>query len=144
MEFLFSEDQEQFRENIARFLADRSPTTEVRKLMADEQGYDPEVWSMLSNQLGLCGIAVAEQYGGAGFGPQELAIACEEMGRALYCGPFMASAVCAATSSMEQMLMVDKVKGTPNSSAAWAARISPSARCMPARPVGANATGMDH
>ena len=96
MEFLFSEDQEQFRENIARFLADRSPTTEVRKLMADDQGYDPEVWSMLSNQLGLCGIAVAEQFGGAGFGPQELAIACEEMGRALYCGPFMASAVCAA------------------------------------------------
>ena len=96
MEFLFSEDQEQFRENIARFLADRSPTTEVRKLMADDQGYDPEVWSMLSNQLGLCGIAVAEQFGGAGFGPQELAIACEEMGRALYCGPYLASAVCAA------------------------------------------------
>ena len=40
MEFLFSEDQEQFRENIARFLADRSPPTEVRKLMADDQGYD--------------------------------------------------------------------------------------------------------
>ena len=76
MEFLFSEDQEQFRENIARFLADRSPTTEVRKLMEDDKGYDPEVWALLSNQLGLCGIAIAEQYGGAGFGPQELAIAC--------------------------------------------------------------------
>jgi alkylation response protein AidB-like acyl-CoA dehydrogenase len=95
-QFIFNEDQEQFRENLARFLADKSPTTEVRAQMADIRGYDPAVWSMLNQQLGLSGIAIAEQYGGAGFGPQELAIACEEMGRSLYCGPFFASAVCAA------------------------------------------------
>ena len=38
--------------------------------------------------------------------------------------------------------MVDKVNGTPNFSAAFAAKISPSARCMPVSPVGASATGM--
>ncbi len=38
--------------------------------------------------------------------------------------------------------MVDKVKGTPNFSHAFAARISPSACCMPVRPVGASATGI--
>ena len=38
--------------------------------------------------------------------------------------------------------MVDRVKGTPNASAACAARISPSACCMPVRPVGASATGI--
>ena len=48
----------------------------------------------------------------------------------------------AATSSMEQMLIVDRVKRTPNFSAACAARISPSACCMPVRPVGAMATGI--
>ena len=62
--------------------------------MADDQGYDPEVWSMLSNQLGLCGIAVAEQFGGAGFGPQELAIACEEMGRACTADHICVGGVC--------------------------------------------------
>src|SRR5450830_1474405 len=51
--------------------------------------------------------------------------------------------VFAATSSIEQMLMVDRVNGTPNFSAAWAARISPSACCMPVRPVGDRATGME-
>ncbi len=40
------------------------------------------------------------------------------------------------------MLIVDRVKGTPAFSAARAARISPSACCMPVRPVGAKATGM--
>jgi hypothetical protein len=43
---------------------------------------------------------------------------------------------------MEQMLMVDKQKGTPNFSAALAANISPSACCMPVNPVGASATGI--
>ena len=38
--------------------------------------------------------------------------------------------------------MVDSVNGTPNSSAALAARISPSACCMPVSPVGASATGI--
>ena len=50
--------------------------------------------------------------------------------------------VAAATSSIEQMLIVDSVKGTPNFSAARAARISPSACCMPVSPVGAIATGI--
>ncbi len=50
--------------------------------------------------------------------------------------------VCAATSSIEQMLIVLSVKRRPNFSAARAARISPSACCMPVRPVGASATGM--
>ena len=40
------------------------------------------------------------------------------------------------------MLIVDRVKGTPNCSAARAAAISPSGYCMPVRPTGASATGM--
>ena len=40
------------------------------------------------------------------------------------------------------MLIVETVTGTPNCSAARAARISPSACCMPVRPVGASATGI--
>ena len=39
--------------------------------------------------------------------------------------------------------MVESVNGTPNSSAARAASISPSACCMPVEPVGASATGID-
>ena len=45
-------------------------------------------------------------------------------------------------SSIEQMLIVESVNGTPNFSAARAARISPSAYCMPVSPVGASATGI--
>ena len=50
--------------------------------------------------------------------------------------------VASATSSSEQMLMVDSVNGMPMFFAAFAARISPSACCMPVSPVGAMATGI--
>src|SRR5215211_3751367 len=50
--------------------------------------------------------------------------------------------VFSAMSSMEQILTVESVNGIPNFSAALAARISPSARCIPVSPVGASATGI--
>ncbi len=58
-------------------------------------------------------------------------------------GTRRASVVCSATSSIEQIDMVDSVKGTPNFSAARAALISPSACCIPVMPTGASATGID-
>ena len=50
--------------------------------------------------------------------------------------------MCSATSSIEQIDMVESVKGTPNFSAARAALISPSAACIPVSPTGASATGI--
>ena len=50
--------------------------------------------------------------------------------------------VCAATSSIEQIDMVDSANGTLNRSAARAARISPSACCIPVSPTGASPTGI--
>ena len=96
MDVGFTEDQLQFREVVHRFLADKSPPSEVRRLMASDEGYDPEVWRQLCGEVGLAGTHLPERYGGFGFGPVELGIVAEEMGRHLYCGPFFSSAVMAA------------------------------------------------
>jgi alkylation response protein AidB-like acyl-CoA dehydrogenase len=96
--FIFTQDQEQFRDNVSRFLKDKSDSTEVRALMATDEGFDRAVWSQLSQELGLPGLHMPESLGGAGFGPVEMAIVCEEMGKTLYCGPYFASAVCAASA----------------------------------------------
>jgi alkylation response protein AidB-like acyl-CoA dehydrogenase len=50
----------------------------------------------MSDQLGLQGMAVPEEYSGSGFGYLELGIVMEEMGRALLCAPFLASVALAA------------------------------------------------
>ncbi len=96
--FAFTDEQQQFREAIRRFLNDRSPTTEVRRLMATAEGYDPAVWRQMSEELALPGIHIPEQYGGAGFGMVELCIVTEELGRALLCGPYFSTAVLAANA----------------------------------------------
>lgn len=96
MQLDFTEDQIQFREVVSRFLQDKSQTTAVRALMETEAGYDSAVWTQLTSEIGLAGTHLPETYGGFGFGPVELGITAEEMGRYLYCGPFFASAVMAA------------------------------------------------
>ncbi len=115
----FSEDQIQFRDVVSRFLSNKSPPVEVRRLMASEDGYDAAVWRQLCGEIGLAGIHIPEQYGGAGFGPVELGIVAEEMGRYLYCGPFFSSAVMAshallsyATEAHKVILLPDIAAGT--------------------------------
>ena len=98
IQFAFTDEQEQFRSAIRRFLSDRSPTTEVRRLMGTAEGYDPAVWRQLSEELALPGIHIPEQYGGAGFGMVELCIVTEELGRALLCSPYFSTAVLAANA----------------------------------------------
>ncbi len=96
--FAFTDEQEQFRETLRRFLKDKSPVTEVRRLMETDEGYDPAVWRALSNDLALPGIHIPAEYGGAGFGMVELCIVMEELGRALLCAPYFSTVVLAANA----------------------------------------------
>jgi alkylation response protein AidB-like acyl-CoA dehydrogenase len=93
-----SAEQEELRASVRRFLADRAPIGAVRTLMDTTDGLDPAVWRQAGEQLGLQGIAIPEEYGGAGFSFAEQAIVLEELGAALYGGPYLASAVLAATA----------------------------------------------
>jgi alkylation response protein AidB-like acyl-CoA dehydrogenase len=93
-----SAEQQELREAVRRFLAERAPLTRVRELMETTEGTDPGVWRQAATQLGLPGIAVPEEYGGAGFSFAEQAIVLEELGAALFTGPYLASAVLAATA----------------------------------------------
>jgi alkylation response protein AidB-like acyl-CoA dehydrogenase len=98
IQFAFTDEQEEFRAAIRRFLQEKSPPTEVRRLMETAEGYDPEIWRQLSEQLALPGIHIPEPYGGAGFGMIELCIVTEEMGRALLCAPYFSTTVLATNA----------------------------------------------
>ncbi|MFF3335278.1 acyl-CoA dehydrogenase family protein [Streptomyces sp. NPDC002888] len=98
MDFAFSDEQEELRRTVRAFLADTSPETEVRRLMETPEGFDRAVWRRMGTELGLQGLAVPEEYGGAGCGPVEVGVVMEEMGRALLCAPFLSSAVLATTT----------------------------------------------
>ncbi|WP_055612021.1 acyl-CoA dehydrogenase family protein [Streptomyces phaeochromogenes] len=98
MDFAFSDEQEELRRTVRAFLADTSPETEMRRLMETPEGFDRALWRRMGTELGLQGLAVPEEYGGAGYGPVEVGVVMEELGRALLCAPFLASAVLATTT----------------------------------------------
>ena len=99
MQFTFTDEQEELRRTMRRFLDEKSPTTEVRRLMETPDGYDEAVWKQMAQELGLQGLHIPESYGGQGFSFVELGIVLEEMGRALLCAPFF-STVCLAASAL--------------------------------------------
>ena len=98
MNFAFSEEQEELRRSVRRFLEDKSPMTEVRRLMETTEGFDRAVWDQMANQLGLQALAIPEEYGGAGFGYVELIVVFEEMGAALLCAPYFATVALGANA----------------------------------------------
>jgi alkylation response protein AidB-like acyl-CoA dehydrogenase len=98
MKLAVSAEQQELRDSVRRFLADRAPLSRVRELMEIDDGIDEILWRQAGAQLGLQGIAIGADYGGAGFSFAEQAIILEELGAALYGGPYLASAVLAATA----------------------------------------------
>ncbi|HEV3213222.1 MAG TPA: acyl-CoA dehydrogenase family protein [Acidimicrobiales bacterium] len=98
MNFGFSEEQEELRRLVRRFLEEKSPETEVRRLMATTEGYDPAVWRQMADQLALQAMTIPEAYGGAGFGYVELLVVLEEMGAALLCAPYFSTVALGANA----------------------------------------------
>lgn len=116
MSMEFTEDQIQFREMIGRFMSANSSPTDVRRLMETDDGYDPDMWRKLCDDLGLAGTPFPEAQGGFGFGPVELGIAMEQMGKHLYCGPYFSSAVMAGYALLflaeDKSLLADICSGS--------------------------------
>ncbi len=126
MKFSFSGEQDEFRSNLRRLLEDRSPTKEVRRLMETDQGYERDGWRAIDAALGLSAIRIPEAYGGYGLGFGDQCLVLEEMGRALLCAPYFATAVLAAgaivnagTEAEKQGLLPGIAAGDTTATLAW-------------------------
>jgi alkylation response protein AidB-like acyl-CoA dehydrogenase len=98
MSLVFTPEQEDLRRTVRAFLADTSSSAQVRQLMETPGGLDRDVWQRMATQLGLHGLAVPEEYGGAGFGLAEQVVVFEETGRSLFCAPYFGTVALATTA----------------------------------------------
>lgn len=96
MDAAFTAEQDEIRRTLRELLAKHSGPDEVRAAVRTAEGYDGVLWRRLARDLGLPGLAIPEAYGGVGCGTTELALACEETGRALLPSPLLATAALAA------------------------------------------------
>src|SRR6202166_2403065 len=82
MNFDFSDEQKQLRDEARKFLAEKCPAKAVRVVLDGKEPCDRELWQGLAD-MGFLGVAIPEEFGGAGAGHLELCVISEEMGRAL-------------------------------------------------------------
>ena len=90
----FSEDQAALLDVATDFCLQRSPVSTVRRLIEDELGHDPAVWTEMG-ELGWLGIAIPEDFGGSGLSLAEVVPVVEQMGRRLMIGPLISTTLAA-------------------------------------------------
>jgi alkylation response protein AidB-like acyl-CoA dehydrogenase len=96
MDARLTAEQDEMRRTLRALLQARCGPRELRAALDMPTGSDPALWSALAGRLGLPGLALPQAYGGVGCTVTELALACEETGRALAPSPLLATCVLTA------------------------------------------------
>ena len=89
MALILTEEEQALAESVRKFVADRSPLTSLRQLIASGEPYDPDVWKQMTAQLGLAGLTIPEEYGGVGAGKSALSVVLTELGAGLVASPLL-------------------------------------------------------
>lgn len=101
MDFGLNQDQELLRQSARDFLARECDMGLVRRLMEEEEGHDPGLWTQFA-ELGWLGLLLPSDLGGIGTDFVDLAVLLEEMGRVVLPGPYLSTAVLAATLLLDE------------------------------------------
>ena len=91
-----TEEQAALRASVAALLDKRADSAAVRAAISSEDGFDPDLWSTMVEQIGAAALSIPEEYDGAGATWIETHLVCEELGRTLAPSPLLGSAVLAA------------------------------------------------
>jgi alkylation response protein AidB-like acyl-CoA dehydrogenase len=120
MDFSFTDEQNMLREQARAWLADKFPIEHIAALADSEGGWDPQLWPAMA-ELGWIGLSSPEASGGAGMSFVEEAVLFEELGRALYPGPYWSS-VALALPALEanDELAAEVISGRATATLAWA------------------------
>ncbi len=98
MDFTFSSEQDALREAVRSTLAAEAPSAYVRRMIDDDAGFTPELWSKMAG-LGWLGLLVPESEGGLGLGLVDAVAVQEEMGKLPLPGPYFSSAIFATLAA---------------------------------------------
>jgi alkylation response protein AidB-like acyl-CoA dehydrogenase len=126
MELEFTEDQEHLRDAVRAVLLGECPPSLVREVVEKGTGADG-LWAQMV-ELDWPGLAVAEEYGGVGFGFAEIAVVAEELGRVTAPGPLL--------STVSQFQPAIREMGSPEQAARFLSPLAPGALAIAEDAVG--------
>jgi alkylation response protein AidB-like acyl-CoA dehydrogenase len=90
-----SEVQQALQDTLRGFLADQLPSAALRAALETRAGYSPELHARLAGEFGLTGLTIPREFVGLGMSPAEASVVHTELGRVLYPGPYLSSALAA-------------------------------------------------
>ncbi|QZP07865.1 acyl-CoA dehydrogenase family protein [Caenibius sp. WL] len=94
MEFAFTDEQAMIAETVQAFFKDNATSERTRAAM-EADGIDRELWTAFCTELGLAGVGLPEDFGGAGLGMVEFAIVAEAAGAQVAALPLLGLATAA-------------------------------------------------
>ena len=93
MDFTLSDEQRFIKETAKSFLAEVSSSSMVRKAMESPSFYLEDVWQRVASEMAFPALTIPQECGGLSLSMVELVLLLEEMGAALFCGPFFETAM---------------------------------------------------
>ncbi len=92
MNFDLSEEQQLLQDVIRKFLESECPPGQLRKIFDSDTGFDASLWKGMA-ELGIAGLHLDDEYGGAGLEMIDLALVAESLGYGGAPGPFLGHAL---------------------------------------------------
>ncbi len=92
MDLQYTTEQKLLRESAGKFLAASYDYTSFQKISGGEPGWSAAIWSEFA-RFGWLGLPFAEEQGGIGGGPVEVAILMEAFGKSLVLEPYLSSVI---------------------------------------------------
>ncbi|MGH3654471.1 acyl-CoA dehydrogenase family protein [Glutamicibacter sp.] len=127
MDFSLTDEQNELAKTLHAVLARHADPQAVRGAADSQLGYDPQLWQVLAEDIGVASLAVPEEFGGAGCGWLETGLVLETLGYHLAPAPLLSSAVLATAAILEsgnteacERLLPGIAEGETLATLAWA------------------------
>lgn len=127
MDFSLTDEQNELAKTLHAVLARHADPQAVRSAAESQPGYDPQLWQVLAQDIGVASLAIPEEFGGAGCGWLETGLVLEALGYHLAPAPLLSSAVLATAAILEsgnaeacERLLPGIAEGETLATLAWA------------------------
>ncbi|WP_226531160.1 acyl-CoA dehydrogenase family protein [Microbacterium paraoxydans] len=137
MSFEPDEDQQELVALVRGILSQRADSAASRRAMESAERFDVDLWRLLCEEIGIAGMAIPEEFGGAGFTLREAQLVLEEIGYSLAPSPYLGSVAIAAQAILATgdadavaRLLPGIAEGSSSAALAWA---DPTGRFAPDR-----------
>ncbi len=117
MDFKFSDEQQQLRDSLQKYISKEYGFEARKAIMESKTGYSEKVWAQFA-EMGLLGVAFAEAHGGFGGTAVDTMLIMTELGRGIVIEPYFSTVVLggslvdlAGSEAQKQALLPKVVEG---------------------------------